>query len=281
MADLGDRAGPEFRSELASSAEWRAFLQAHPDCILRQFIEQTATRIAANGFYFGFEDRQVAAAEMHVAGKNYRETFAFHGINARQRAVLDELLRHLGTIPAASCRIYSPEALSDFALLLRGRFARFIGSEYSQDAALRHDLYPIAVESLLDLSLPPDRLDAVLVNDVFEHIPDIPRALAQICRVLRPGGALLSTFPFAAFSQEGHVKAVETAAGTRLLTEPEFHQDPLSARGALVYQIPGWNILDDCRRAGYADAKMVYIFSEQRGIIAPDVGGIFVLRAIR
>jgi SAM-dependent methyltransferase len=280
---MPDARGPavEFHVELASLAEWSAFVQAHPYCVDRRFIRETANRIATRGFYFGFQARQIGPGEVEVKGENYRETFIFAGINVRQRAVLDELMRHVGHTPPARCRIYSPEALSDFALSLRGRFARFIGSEYTEDAELRRDLYPIEVQNLLHLSLPANNFDAVLVNDVFEHVPDLSCTLMQILRILKPGGALIATFPFHGFAETTEIKAERTAEGIKYHAPPEFHEDPLNPNGALVYQIPGWDILEKCRRIGYEQAHMVYEFSEQRGIITPDFGGVFVLRAVK
>lgn len=41
-----------------------------------------------------------------------------------------------------------------------------------------------------------DRFDAALCNQVLEHVFDAPAFLAEIHRVLRPGGKLLLTIPF-------------------------------------------------------------------------------------
>ncbi len=41
--------------------------------------------------------------------------------------------------------------------------------------------------------------DAVLCSEVLEHIPDPTRALDEFARLLRPGGRLLLTAPFASF----------------------------------------------------------------------------------
>lgn len=45
------------------------------------------------------------------------------------------------------------------------------------------------------LPLPDDSLDLVTALDVLEHIEDDRGALAEIARVLRPGGTLLATVP--------------------------------------------------------------------------------------
>ncbi len=38
--------------------------------------------------------------------------------------------------------------------------------------------------------------DTVLATEVLEHVPDVERTLAEIHRVLRPGGHLMATVPF-------------------------------------------------------------------------------------
>lgn len=46
--------------------------------------------------------------------------------------------------------------------------------------------------SILDLPLPDAHADAVLCTDVFGLIEDLPRAVAECARILKPGGAMIS-----------------------------------------------------------------------------------------
>jgi SAM-dependent methyltransferase len=46
--------------------------------------------------------------------------------------------------------------------------------------------------------------DAVVANQVFEHIAEPCSALSEICRVLKPGGAFLALFPTRDIWFEGH-----------------------------------------------------------------------------
>ena len=47
----------------------------------------------------------------------------------------------------------------------------------------------------LDLPFPDDTFDRVIVSEVLEHIWDDERAIAELVRVLRPGGRIAVTVP--------------------------------------------------------------------------------------
>jgi SAM-dependent methyltransferase len=177
-------------------------------------------------------------------------------------------------------RIYAPEAVTPLALMLRGRYARFVGSEFSEDEVVIENLFPIRFESLLQLSFTDGVFDVVIVNDVFEHVPDINLCLSELARVTRPGGHLISTFPFT-WKPGSTVKARLQPEGIEYLTEPEYHENPVDPNGSLVFEIPGWNILDRARDAGWTHVEMVYHTSVSSGILGSRVGGIVILVAKR
>ena len=56
------------------------------------------------------------------------------------------------------------------------------------------------------LPFPDASFDAVVSNQVFEHIRDPAPALAEVARVLRRGGKFLAMFPVAETWYEGHAK---------------------------------------------------------------------------
>jgi SAM-dependent methyltransferase len=49
-----------------------------------------------------------------------------------------------------------------------------------------------------------DSFDMIVNNQVMEHVEDIDRVLAELQRVLKPGGMLLSVFPDRGVWREGH-----------------------------------------------------------------------------
>lgn len=67
--------------------------------------------------------------------------------------------------------------------------------------------YVARTENGEPLPYPPATFDAVVSNQVFEHIPpaDIAHSVDEIARVLKPGGLFLAIFPTSDVWFEGHV----------------------------------------------------------------------------
>jgi hypothetical protein len=64
--------------------------------------------------------------------------------------------------------------------------------------------------------------------------------------------------------------------------EAEYHENPVDPeRGSLVFQIPGWDILDRVREAGFARAEMHFVTSHRRGICGAELAGLHFLVAGR
>jgi ubiquinone/menaquinone biosynthesis C-methylase UbiE len=56
------------------------------------------------------------------------------------------------------------------------------------------------VSDITAIPVPDASFDAVMCTEVFEHIPDPVPAIAELHRVLRPGGTLILTSPFASLT---------------------------------------------------------------------------------
>ena len=92
---------------------------------------------------------------------------------------------------------------------------------------------------------------------------------------------MISTFPFS-FTPTTIVKSRFRDGVIEYLTDPEYHGNPAEpSKGSLVFQIPGWDILNLCRAAGFSHAEMVFVSSIERGITATDIAGIVVLRCYK
>lgn len=75
-----------------------------------------------------------------------------------------------------------------------------------------------AVVDAQDIPYPDAAFDVVIANMMLYHVPDIAKALAEIRRVLKPGGRFLA----ATFGENGVVQAVAAMLGMRFDTNMRF-----------------------------------------------------------
>ncbi len=276
--------GTDWPAELAvrldSLSQFVDFVQAHPFVLDAQYLAALASAIQQSGFHCPFFGRHISPADIQIHGTNYRESLEYGGLNSRLRAVCLQLAEHTQGQPPSDVRIYAAEGVTTFARLMRGRYARFMGSEYSDDCNVGDKSFPIPVENHLRLSSSDGVFDELIVNDVFEHVPDIDRYLTELARITRPGGHLISTFSFDASSNESTIKARLTPKGIEHLTEPH-PRNRIDPNGSLVFEIPGWNIISRTRAAGWSQAEIVFLISLSHGLVGGGPAGIFLLVATR
>jgi SAM-dependent methyltransferase len=254
-------------------------------------VQQALRLIALNGIVEPISATPVPASALSLAGSNYRETLVHNGCLSRHRAVLLVLqaLLAAGLIPPThQLDLYCPEAITPFAALLRRILPNVLGSEYMPDPADAHRQH-FPHQDLCALTLGDACVDVVLCNELFEHLYNLPAALAEISRILRPGGFLVSTCPFAYNRPDTIVKARHrpgatpgVAAEAELLMEAEFHGDPVHPeQGSLVYQIPAWDLLEQARAAGLSDPAIHWIAAPSYGVVGQELPAVMVLVARR
>ncbi len=232
-----------------------------------------AGRVHAKGFRHSLTGEFVSSDQIEWSNGVIREGLVVNGINSRQRAVIQMIAETLHASLNSIPRIFATEAVTPFALMMRGIFPRFLGSEYGSTELARQALYPIPHEDLLNLTQPDGMFDIVSTNEVLEHVPDIDQALRELCRVLRPGGWHIGTVPFRFMSKTGDVRSKFLDGQLVHLKEPEFHGNPVDpSGGALVFEVPGWDLLDRARSAGFSRAVMRFVASEEMGYISEHIG---------
>jgi SAM-dependent methyltransferase len=273
--------GPNMYQQMRSEGEWKDWAKAQSSQltpVVSQSIVEHALKHGIHVPMFGF----VAPSDVQMSGNEPRESLLALGLNARLRATLQVLEQQSVAHDTWSARIYAHEALTAFALIMRGRYARFLGSEFAPDEAAERSLWPVPAVDVMRSPFPDQSFDVVLTNEVLEHVPDLSAALRDTVRILRPGGKLIGTFPFnwAAFTTD--IRARLNADGIEHLRPPEYHGNPVDPEGgSLVFQIPGWDILELCKAAGFSDACMVFTGSTRLGITSREIPGVFVIEATR
>jgi SAM-dependent methyltransferase len=210
---------------------------------------------------------------------NFRERLLCPGcgLNNRQRFVAHLVRQALAEGGSVTPRVYLHEQITPFyGWAVASLPGEVIGSEY-----LGHDVAGGAVidgmrhEDALALSFEDASLDVIVSQDVFEHVPEIDPALAEAARVLRPGGRLFFSIPF-------HTAADTTVQRARLrdgevehLLDPQFHGNPVSAEGSLVFYDHGWDMLDRLRGHGFSEAYLLGYWSALYGYLGGGLQTMF------
>jgi SAM-dependent methyltransferase len=85
-----------------------------------------------------------------------------------------------------------------------------------------HD-HRIRHENLLGLSYGDESFDIILHSDTLEHIPDIDKALSEIWRVLKPGGAMIFSIPIVRDGRPTLVRAKLQDGEIKHFHPPSYH----------------------------------------------------------
>lgn len=147
------------------------------------------------------------------------------------------------------------ERLTPMYDLLVAEFPKLIGvefggSELEPGSAFLHGGSLVRHEDMQQLSFESDVLDLVIHSDVLEHVPDPRQGMAEVYRVLRPGGKCIFACPI--YSVMGHRKRAEIVGGGLVFVDgPCFHGDPLREQGVPVFYEFGLSLIDDLVGLGY------------------------------
>ncbi|SFK45355.1 glycosyltransferase [Lysobacter sp. cf310] len=171
--------------------------------------------------------------------------------------------------PTADSRIYITEQTTPLYRWVREHYPNTQGSEYLADkVAPGGELAGLRNENLMALTFPDQSFDYVLSFDVLEHVPEPEKAFAECFRVLRPGGAMLWSAPFAfedqsRLAEKNVIRAYIDEAGELVhLLEPEYHGNPVDPEGgALCFQYFSQQTLQQMRDAGFSDARLLFYWS--------------------
>jgi SAM-dependent methyltransferase len=126
--------------------------------------------------------------------------------------------------------------------------ARLRGLHYSEYGSTLPD---IPSEDLTALSYGDNMFDLVLTSDTLEHVPDFPRALAEIRRVLKPGGLNVFTIPIV-WDRQTRKRASVTNGEVIHHLPPSYHGEPSdNAADFLVFYEFGGDVCDMVREAGF------------------------------
>lgn len=269
-----------FLHQIRNFEEYLAYIAANKSELEAQRSYENAlwsqrSEFTLNGYCAGCRKVVPLKVDLQWGGghmPNWRERLECTcGLNNRIRAALD----FLSDVASGnnSLNVYATEQVTSLFKQLLTRYPSTVGSEFLRDgtASGATNKNGIRHEDLTHLSWTSACQDVVLSFDVLEHIPDFRAALREIVRVLKPGGHMISSFPFDANQAKTVVRATMSPEGNLIHhLPPEYHGDPVDNSGCLCFQVFGWDILDEMRAAGFSDAYTTFYWSVDRGYLGPN-----------
>ena len=207
---------------------------------------------------------------------NWRETLLcpYCNMNNRQRLVAAISKKYLDEQPDK--KSYFMEQVTPIFRWAKNRYGdRVTGSEYLGNDKISGKSYIsirngpfIRHEDIMSLSFADEQFDLIISNDVFEHIPNPAKAFGESFRVLKKNGLMIATFPFFGKDESSITRACKGLDGQIKNIHPEnFHGNPLSAEGSLVFTDFGWDVFDLIEKAGFDDAFIEIYYNKKFGIL--------------
>lgn len=128
-------------------------------------------------------------------------------------------------------------------------------------------------ESITSFSYAAQSLDLLVHSDVLEHVFDTGAALRECARVLRSGGAMLFTVPFAIGNTASILRGRLLPDGSvEHIEPPEYHGDGVRHGGIYTFHTFGWDIVDRLREAGFARVEIGLCHAPREGFTASNPG---------
>ena len=174
--------------------------------------------------------------------------------------------------PDENTKIYMTEQTTPLYKYYSQKFSNCIGSEYLGDIfkSGTFNEHNIRNEDITALSFDNETFDLVFSLDVLEHVPNYKKAFQEINRVLKPGGSLIFTVPFAVNSGKNIIRAIIENNKVKHILPPEYHGDPINSEGCLCFQYFGWELMDILKEINYSEAYASLLYSYSYGYLGGD-----------
>ena len=195
----------------------------------------------------------------------------------RKRFMLSYLKKILTRYSYANVFMY--ESVTKLFKYAQSNFhnANIIGSEFfGYDKKSGELIDGIRHEDALNLSLFDESVDIIVSNDVFEHIPNYKKGLSEAYRVLKQNGLLLISIPFLVDNMKTKQRAILKNNQIEHILPPEYHSNPISNDGSLVFFDYGWDFLKFLKNSGFHDVYMLSYYDMFYGYIGNGMQFIFV-----
>lgn len=163
----------------------------------------------------------------------YLETIEQQGVlRSNIEYLYNRTLEHLETLLEPSRILDVGCAMGHFMVYARNRGWQVHGIECSAYAgAYGRERWGLPIQSVCDLraaNLPGHYFDACVLIEVIEHLPNPDEVLAEVCRLLKPGGVVYLTTPnfasYRALAERDSWSAVVPTGHLYYFTPDSLHQ---------------------------------------------------------
>lgn len=205
-----------------------------------------------------------------ILSPNWRERMEckYCRMNNRQRLIAGLIMQKAKNKKLSIYFMEQVTPIYQWALKHLGNSHRVVGSEYlGYECQGGEIINGIQHENIENLSFRDDEFDLIISNDVFEHVPNPELAFKECSRVLKPGGEMLATIPFYDNLDYSIKRAIIENNEIKQLLEPQFHGNPLSEKGSLVFNDFGWDLLSTMVLSGFKKANIELFLSRKFGHI--------------
>lgn len=175
--------------------------------------------------------------------------------SSRNRLLYDVVIQQTSGLDRAGLDVLLFERVTSYYGMMSEVFPRLLGVEFggsNLEPGQMFNLGGLSVqnEDMQRMSFSDSSLDLVVHSDVLEHVADPIQGMAEIFRVLRPGGLCIFGCPI--YSVMGHTQRARLENGQVVFTgEPCYHGDPIREEGVPVFYEFGVNLIDDLREIGF------------------------------
>ncbi len=188
--------------------------------------------------------------------------------NYRQRVLATTVLRVLG-VSTTDELILRLQSDRNFCILetatynvFRSKALRaipnYIVSEYFDDQPTGIYVNGIRNENLEHLSFPDNVFDILINSDVLEHVSNLNNSLAEIKRVLKPGGFHVFTLPVDYELPKTLERAILVDNKIVHIMPPEMHGDSIRDSGILAFRDFGADALEYLSNANLPCKELRY-----------------------
>jgi SAM-dependent methyltransferase len=208
------------------------------------------------------------------------------GSTARNRMLASGILQVASAPPFQSIAALAnapagPEILDTdcyspiFQLLRKANFYR--SSVYIPQKKFGSNMFDrVTNVDLQDIPFESECFDIILTSDVMEHVRRDDLAHREIHRCLKPSGYYVFTVPYVPGWSNNQIRVDSSGAEDVYLMQKEYHGDPVTGNGVLVYRIYGNEFIEQLTNMGFE----VHFDNEPRTDQGMPTKDLFICRKI-